>query len=122
VTSKGPSRLHQGEQPYLVEVVVDREIRPWARAPGCLPPLPHPEPNFLKLARGQLKNGALSRFKVRRFRNVVTERGPVLVAVAIRNRSDMLLANEPRARQRDAGISAACSASSTSFIRASVET
>ena len=38
--------------PYLVEVVVDREIRPVGTGTWVLPPLPHPEPNFLKLARG----------------------------------------------------------------------
>ncbi|HUP94617.1 MAG TPA: thiamine pyrophosphate-binding protein [Burkholderiales bacterium] len=39
-------------KPYLVEVVVDREIRPVGTGTWVLPPLPHPEPNFLKLARG----------------------------------------------------------------------
>jgi acetolactate synthase-1/2/3 large subunit len=39
-------------RPYLVEVVVDREIRPVGTGTWVLPPLPHPEPNFLKLARG----------------------------------------------------------------------
>lgn len=40
-------------KPYLVEVVVDREIRPVGTGTWVLPPLPHPEPNFLKLARGK---------------------------------------------------------------------
>ena len=39
-------------KPRLVEVVVDREIRPVGTGTWVLPPLPHPEPNFLKLARG----------------------------------------------------------------------
>ena len=39
-------------KPHLVEVVVDREIRPVGTGTWVLPPLPHPEPNFLKLARG----------------------------------------------------------------------
>ena len=39
-------------KPYLVEVVVDREIRPVGTGTWVLPPLPHPEPNFLRLARG----------------------------------------------------------------------
>ncbi len=38
-------------KPYLVEVVVDREIRPVGTGTWVLPPLAHPEPNFLKLAR-----------------------------------------------------------------------
>jgi acetolactate synthase-1/2/3 large subunit len=38
-------------KPYLVEVVVDREIRPVGTGTWVLPPLPHPEPNFLTLAR-----------------------------------------------------------------------
>ena len=39
-------------KPALVEVVVDREIRPVGTGTWVLPPLPHPEPNFLNLARG----------------------------------------------------------------------
>lgn len=42
----------KANRPYLVEVVVDREIRPVGTGTWVLPPLPHPEPNFLKLARG----------------------------------------------------------------------
>ncbi|HEX2829385.1 MAG TPA: thiamine pyrophosphate-binding protein [Burkholderiales bacterium] len=42
----------KANKPYLVEVVVDREIRPVGTGTWVLPPLPHPEPNFLKLARG----------------------------------------------------------------------
>jgi acetolactate synthase-1/2/3 large subunit len=42
----------KADKPYLVEVVVDREIRPVGTGTWVLPPLPHPEPNFLKLARG----------------------------------------------------------------------
>jgi acetolactate synthase-1/2/3 large subunit len=42
----------KSNKPYLVEVVVDREIRPVGTGTWVLPPLPHPEPNFLKLARG----------------------------------------------------------------------
>jgi acetolactate synthase-1/2/3 large subunit len=38
-------------KPYLVEVVVDREVRPVGTGTWVLPPLPHPEPNFLSLAR-----------------------------------------------------------------------
>jgi acetolactate synthase-1/2/3 large subunit len=34
--------------PYLVEVPVDREIRPIGTGSWDLPPLPQPEPNFLK--------------------------------------------------------------------------
>jgi acetolactate synthase-1/2/3 large subunit len=41
----------KSNKPYLVEVVVDREIRPVGTGTWVLPPLPHPEPNFLKLAR-----------------------------------------------------------------------
>lgn len=40
-------------KPRLVEVVVDREIRPVGTGTWSLPPLPHPEPNFTKLARGK---------------------------------------------------------------------
>jgi acetolactate synthase I/II/III large subunit len=39
-------------RPYLVEVVVDREVRPVGTGTWVLPPLPHPEPNFLRLAQG----------------------------------------------------------------------
>ncbi len=42
----------KANKPYLVEVVVDPEIRPVGTGTWVLPPLPHPEPNFLKLARG----------------------------------------------------------------------
>ncbi|MGZ5090902.1 MAG: thiamine pyrophosphate-binding protein [Burkholderiales bacterium] len=42
----------KANKPYLVEVVVDREIRPVGTGTWVLPPLPHPEPNFLNLARG----------------------------------------------------------------------
>jgi acetolactate synthase-1/2/3 large subunit len=41
----------KSNKPYLVEVVVDREIRPVGTGTWVLPPLPHPEPNFLTLAR-----------------------------------------------------------------------
>ena len=43
----------KSNKPYLVEVVVDREIRPVGTGTWVLPPLPHPEPNFLTLARGR---------------------------------------------------------------------
>jgi len=36
-----------------VEVPVDREIRPVGTGTWSLPPLPHPEPNFTKLALGK---------------------------------------------------------------------
>ena len=41
-------------RPYLLEVPVDREIRPIGTGSWELPPLPPPEPNFLKAlaARG----------------------------------------------------------------------
>ncbi|MGZ8212002.1 MAG: thiamine pyrophosphate-binding protein [Burkholderiales bacterium] len=42
----------KANKPYLVEVVVDREIRPVGTGTWVLPPFAHPEPNFLKLARG----------------------------------------------------------------------
>ena len=42
----------KANRPYLVEVIVDREIRPVGTGTWELPPLPHPEPNFTKLARG----------------------------------------------------------------------
>jgi hypothetical protein len=35
-------------KPYLIEVPVDREIRPIGTGSWDLPPLPQPEPNFLK--------------------------------------------------------------------------
>jgi acetolactate synthase-1/2/3 large subunit len=35
-------------RPYLIEVPVDREIRPIGTGSWELPPLPQPEPNFLK--------------------------------------------------------------------------
>jgi len=38
-------------RPYVVEVMVDREIRPVGTGTWSLPPLPHPEPNFTRLAR-----------------------------------------------------------------------
>lgn len=38
-------------RPYVVEVTVDREIRPVGTGTWSLPPLPHPEPNFTELAR-----------------------------------------------------------------------
>jgi acetolactate synthase I/II/III large subunit len=41
----------RAEKPYLVEVVVDREVRPAGTGTWVLPPLPHPEPNFLRLAK-----------------------------------------------------------------------
>lgn len=43
----------KSNQPYLVEVVVDREIRPVGTGTWSPPPLPHPEPNFTRLARGK---------------------------------------------------------------------
>lgn len=43
----------KANRPYVVEVVVDREIRPVGTGTWVLPPLAHPEPNFLKLARGE---------------------------------------------------------------------
>jgi acetolactate synthase-1/2/3 large subunit len=43
----------KANKPYLVEVEVDREIRPVSTGSWELPPLPHPEPNFLKLAKGE---------------------------------------------------------------------
>jgi acetolactate synthase-1/2/3 large subunit len=42
----------KANKPYLVEVVVDREVRPVGTGTWVLPPLAHAEPNFLKLARG----------------------------------------------------------------------
>lgn len=43
----------KANKPYLVEVPVDREIRPVGTGTWSLPPLPHPEPNFRKLALGK---------------------------------------------------------------------
>jgi len=43
----------KANKPYLVEVPVDREVRPVGTGSWSLPPLPHPEPNFTKLALGK---------------------------------------------------------------------
>ena len=43
----------KANKPYLVEVPVDREIRPVGTGTWSLPPLPHPEPNFAKVALGK---------------------------------------------------------------------
>ena len=40
----------KSNRPYLVEVPVDRDIRPVGTGTWCLPPIPHSEPNFRKLA------------------------------------------------------------------------
>jgi acetolactate synthase-1/2/3 large subunit len=40
----------KANRPYLVEVPVDREIRPVGTGTWELPPIPHGEPNFRKLA------------------------------------------------------------------------
>lgn len=40
----------KANRPYLVEVPVDRDIRPVGTGTWSLPPLPHGEPNFRKLA------------------------------------------------------------------------
>ncbi len=40
----------KANQPYLVEVMVDRDIRPVGTGTWSLPPFPHAEPNFRKLA------------------------------------------------------------------------
>ncbi len=40
----------KADRPYLVEVPVDRDIRPVGTGTWSLPPLPHGEPNFRKLA------------------------------------------------------------------------
>jgi acetolactate synthase-1/2/3 large subunit len=40
----------KSNRPYLVEVPVDRDIRPVGTGTWCLPPIPHAEPNFRKLA------------------------------------------------------------------------
>lgn len=42
----------RAERPYLVEVVIDREIRPVSTGGWQLPPLPPAQPNFEKLALG----------------------------------------------------------------------
>lgn len=33
-------------RPYVLDVRIDREVKPLATASWDLPPLPHPEPNF----------------------------------------------------------------------------
>ena len=43
----------KADRPYLVEVPVDREIRPIGTGSWALPPLPHPEANFIAAARAQ---------------------------------------------------------------------
>lgn len=43
----------KANKPYLVEVPVDREVRPVGTGTWSLPPLPHPEPNFTRLALGK---------------------------------------------------------------------
>ena len=40
----------KANRPYLVEVTVDRDIRPVGTGSWQLPPIPHGEPNFRKLA------------------------------------------------------------------------
>ncbi|MEK7876275.1 MAG: thiamine pyrophosphate-binding protein, partial [Pseudomonadota bacterium] len=40
----------KANRPYLVEVPVDRDIRPVGTGTWSLPPIPHGEPNFRKLA------------------------------------------------------------------------
>jgi len=40
----------KANKPYLVEVPVDRDIRPVGTGTWQLPPFPHGEPNFRKLA------------------------------------------------------------------------
>jgi acetolactate synthase-1/2/3 large subunit len=40
----------KANRPYLVEVIVDRDIRPVGTGTWQLPPIPHAEPNFRKLA------------------------------------------------------------------------
>ena len=40
----------KANRPYLVEVPVDRDIRPVGTGTWSLPPFPHAEPNFRKLA------------------------------------------------------------------------
>ena len=42
--------LDKANRPYLVEVVVDREIKPVGTGTWALPPFPHGEPNFRTLA------------------------------------------------------------------------
>jgi acetolactate synthase-1/2/3 large subunit len=39
----------KARRPYLVEVIVDREVRPVGTGSWSLPPLPHLEPNYAKL-------------------------------------------------------------------------
>jgi acetolactate synthase I/II/III large subunit len=43
----------KANRPYLVEVPVDREIRPIGTGSWSLPPLPHPEANFVTAARAR---------------------------------------------------------------------
>jgi len=43
----------KANRPYLVEVMVDRDIRPVGTGTWSLPPIPHAEPNFAKLALGK---------------------------------------------------------------------
>jgi acetolactate synthase-1/2/3 large subunit len=43
----------KANRPYLVEVPVDREIRPIGTGSWALPPLPHPEANFIAAARAR---------------------------------------------------------------------
>jgi acetolactate synthase-1/2/3 large subunit len=43
----------KSNKPYLIEVPVDREIRPVGTGTWVLPPIPHAEPNFQKLALGK---------------------------------------------------------------------
>ena len=43
----------RAEKPYLIDVPVDRDIRPVSTGTWSLPPLPHAEPNFVKLASGK---------------------------------------------------------------------
>jgi len=43
----------KANRPYLVEVPVERDIRPVGTGTWALPPLPHAEPNFHKLALGK---------------------------------------------------------------------
>jgi len=43
----------KANRPYLVEVPVDREIRPIGTGSWELPPLPHPEANFVSAARAK---------------------------------------------------------------------
>ena len=50
--SDGVEQAGNVKRPYLVEVIVDREIRPVGTGTWQLPPFPHPEPNSCKLAKG----------------------------------------------------------------------